>query len=378
MKSGEMIQAIVSSLMTGPQGDIFSDFHDQAYDAIMDKILLTRHGSMTVDPEMATAEDATMSDMAIYAYLTERAIYIRQNLAYEAAEYNPIENYSQIEQESTTTDIGARSGLDTHTDRAHTFSTEHQHGAQDQTNTHTREAFEFSIEHEHGAQDNTNTHTEDAHTFSIEHNIALKQTDTKTPEMITENYAENNIVTTVSQTQSTHETQAAPDDSDSYHSKEKQLDNPGTTTNTEQPYNRKTKTPLNTVEVKEYAHIDTDTERHLADEVTTDQYTTTLYTDTDTEKHDEDEVTTDRLTTTVYTDTVTEKHLEDEIHTDSRTQQAARDSVLRNLTRSGNIGVQTAAQMMLLDSSWWENNLWLRKMCLDIVNLICERTVCSL
>lgn len=368
----------MSALMTGPQSDIFSDFHDQAYDSIMDKILITRHGKMEVDPDMATADDSSMADMAIYAYLIERAIYIRQNLAYEAAEYNPIENYSQIENEEITVDIGEREHNDTHTDKAHTFSTEHEHGAQDQTNTHTREAFEVSFEHEHGAQDNTNTHTEEAHTFSIEHDIALKQTDTKTPEMITESYAENNIVTTVSQTQSTHETQVAPFDSDTYANKEKQLDNPGTTTNTEQPYNRKTKTPLNTVEVKEYAHLDTDTEKHLADEVTTDNYTTTLYTDTDTEKHENDEVTTDRLTTTLYSDTVTERHLADEVQTDKRTSEAAQDVTTRELTRSGNIGVQTAAQMMALDKDFWENNLWIRQMCLDIVNLICERTVAAL
>lgn len=373
-----MIQAIVASLMTGPQSDIFSDFHDQEYDAIMDKILLTRHGKMTVDEDMATADDSSMADMAIYAYLTERAIYIRQNLAYEAAEYNPIENYSQIEHEVTTVEIGEREHLNTHTDKAHTFSTEHEHGAQDQTNTHTKEAYEFSIEHEHGAQDNTNTHTEEAHTFSIEHDIVQHQTTTHTPQIITETYAENNIVTEVEQNPTTHLSQVVPFESSSLFDKEKVTDTPGKTTNTEKPYNRKNKTPDNTVTVTEMPHMDTDTEIHNDDEVTTDRLTTTLFTDTDTEKHDADEVTTDHLETTSYTDTVTEKHLADEIQTDKHQAEAAEDETTRDLTRSGNIGVQTAAQMMMLDSEWWKNNLWLRQMCLDIVNLICERTVCSL
>lgn len=373
-----MIQGIVAALMISPQSEIFSDFHDQAYDAIMDKILLTRHGKMTVDEDMATADDTSMADMAIYAYLTERAVFIRQNLAYEAAEYNPIENYSQSEHEEITNDIGARSGLDTHTDRAHNVTHEHIHGVQDYTNTHTVEAHEFSIDHLHDVQDYTNTHTEEAHDVEMRHDIAQHQTTTHTPQIITENYTEADVVSEVSQLASTHETQAAPDDSDSYHSKEKVTDTPGKTTNTEKPYNRKNKTPDNTVTVTETPHLDKDIEIHNEDEVTTDRMLTTQYTDTDTEKHDEDEVVTDRMLTTQYTDTVNEKHLADEIQTDARTQQAAQDETTRDLTRSGNIGVQTAAQMMALDKDFWENNLWLRQMCLDIVNLICERTVASL
>lgn len=373
-----MIQGIVAALMSGPQSDIFSDFHDQAYDAIMDKILLTRHGKMTVDEDMATADDSSMADMAIYAYLTERAIYIRQNLAYEAAEYNPIENYSQIEHEVTTVEIGEREHLDTHTDRAHTVTNEHIHGVQDYTNTHTVQPYEVSIDHLHDVQDYTNTHTEDAHTVEIQHDFVQHQTNTHTPQIITENYTEADVVSEVTQLQSTHETQAAPDDSDSYHSKEKVTDIPGKTTNTEKPYNRKNKTPDNTVTVTELAHLDKDKEIHSVDEVTTDRMLTTKYTDTDTEKHEEDEVVTDRMLTTQYTDTVNEKHLADEIQTDKHQAEAAEDETTRDLTRSGNIGVQTAAQMMALDKDFWENNLWLRQMCLDIAGLICERTVCSL
>lgn len=373
-----MIQGIVTALMTGPQGDIFSDFHDQAYDAIMDKILLTRHGKMTVDDDMATADDSSMAEMAIYAYMTERAIYIRQNLAYEAAEYNPIENYSQIEHEVTTVEIGEREHLDTHTDKPRTVTNEHIHGVQDYTNTHTVQPYEVSIDHLHDVQDYTNTHTEDAHTVEFQHDYVQHQTNTHTPQIITETYAENNIVTEVDQAPSTHLSQVVPFESSSLFDKEKVTDTPGKTTNTEKPYNRKNKTPDNTVTVTELAHLDKDKEIHSVDEVTTDRMLTTQYTDTDTEKHEEDEVITDRMLTTSYTDTVNEKHLTDEIHTDKHEAEAAEDETTRDLTRSGNIGVQTASQMMMLDSSWWENNLWLRKMCLDIVNLICERTVAAL
>lgn len=274
--------------MTGPQGDIFSDLHTAEYDAIMDKILITRHGLAPVDPDMATEEDSTYADMAIYAYLTERAIYIRQNLAYEEAEYNPIENYSQIEHETTDVTYGER--------------------------------------------DETDTHTDDAHEYSIEHDYQLHTQETHTPEIITESYTEADVVSEQTQLTSTTLNQAVPFESSDLFDMDKTSETPGKITNTEKPYNRKNKTPENTISVNDLAHKDTDT----------------------------------------Y------KHEEDEVHTDRHQTEEVTDGTVRDLTRSGNIGVQTAAQMMQLDSDFWKNNLWLRQLCLDIVNLICERTVLAL
>lgn len=178
-----MIQQIVASLMTGPQGDIFSDLHTAEYDAIMDKILITRHGLAPVDPDMATEEDSTYADMAIYAYLTERAIYIRQNLAYEEAEYNPIENYSQIEHETTDVTYGER--------------------------------------------DETDTHTDDAHEYSIEHDYQLHTQETHTPEIITESYTEADVVSEQTQLTSTTLNQAVPFESSDLFDMDKTSETPG-------------------------------------------------------------------------------------------------------------------------------------------------------
>ena len=88
-------------------------------------------------------------------------------------------------------------------------------------------------------------------------------------------------------------------------------------TNTEKPYNRKFKTPANTV---------TETESLEADKEDTQKIVDAAYIDQD----------------------------------------------VRDLTRSGNIGVQTAAQMLEMDEKFHWANRWMSKMVLEIVNLICE------
>lgn len=55
---------------------------------------------------------------------------------------------------------------------------------------------------------------------------------------------------------------------------------------------------------------------------------------------------------------------------DKRTQDAYDDHTKRVLDKSGNIGVQTAAQMMEMDRSFWEANKWLRYLAKDIAGLL--------
>lgn len=136
------------------------------------------------------------------------------------------------------------------------------------------------------------------------------------PQVITEQYTEAPIVSTTAQTQTTSEHKVAPFDSSTYHAESKDETNPGTITNTEQAYNRKFKTPQNTV---------TDTESLEANKV---------------EKHE----------------------FTDDAHKDKHT---------RTLEKTGNIGIQTAAQMMALDMDFWEKNLWITKMVQEIANLVC-------
>lgn len=55
---------------------------------------------------------------------------------------------------------------------------------------------------------------------------------------------------------------------------------------------------------------------------------------------------------------------------DKRVQDAYEDYTKRILDKSGNIGVQTAAQMMEMDRDFWEKNKWLRYLAKDIAGLL--------
>ena len=195
----------------------------------------------------------------------ERAPWIRQQLAYVDAEYNPIENYAGHESESIIEDSSIRNKATTYTINPYTFKRKRQN-----------------------------------------------------PEIITEQYAENDIKTETSQLKSTTENSVTTYDSDVAHDNTKTETTPGTITNTEKPYNRKVKTPQHEVVESEILEGN-----RITSEVTYDQP-----------------------------------------HQEVRT---------RTFDRNGHIGIQTAAQMMQLDSDWWRDNRWLSALALDIVNLICER-----
>ena len=249
-----------------PFADIFSDFLEK-YDQIIDNILLTRHGKKEVFNDML--EEIGNNPLYFYtiqAYLTERAPWIRQQMAYIEADYDPIENFIGYEKEEIEYDVKQRHNLRTDTEKPYEFK-----------------------------------HTKD------------------TPQIISEQYTEADVVTETSQQKTTTENSVAPFDSDTYHDNNKTETTPGKITNTEKPYSRKTKTPKITV------------------------------TDTDTLEDDKE-------FTVEFTD------------------DAHKDKTTREVNRHGNQGIQTAAQMMQLDSDWWKANRWLSTLALDIVNLICERT----
>lgn len=254
----------------------FSDFVSKGYAQCVDIILTTRHGKKILledqlehtDPEDPTT--MTWAYMTVSGYLFERAPWIRQQMAYIAAEYNPIENYSQHEEETIDYDRKKK------------------------TRDITNQEKPYS-----------------------------RQRSVSNPQVITEQYTEANIVSQVSQTATTVEQQTAPFESSSYFNQNKTTETPGTVTNTEQPYNRKFKTPANTV---------TETESLQAAKEVTQKIEDAAYIDQDT----------------------------------------------RELDRSGNIGVQTAAQMMAFDSEFWDKNRWLSKIAEDIVNLLCEEVIFAL
>lgn len=268
------ISGLVNSLCGGTGSEnAFDKLYSRGLPEFMDMILTTRHGKKILDPwqlQLIGEDQIPLAEFTVKAYLKERERYIAQQLAYFDAEYNPIENYSQVESETIDFDRKKK----------------------------TRD-----ITNQEKAYSRTKT--------------------TQNPQVITEQYAENNIINETEQAQSTVEQQTAPFESSSYFNQNKTTETPGKVTNTEKPYNRKFKTPEYTV---------TETES-LADPKE-----------------------------------VTQK-VED---------AAFIDQDRRELTRSGNIGVQTAAQMLEMDEKFHWHNRWMSKMVLEIVNLICEEVIFAL
>ena len=189
--------------------DVYTDFI-AAYGETIDVILVTHHGRKEIDDYYLEpwGETNLMYYYAIETYLVERAQWIRQHLAYNEADYDPIENFIAHEEETTTDTIAQHFTHKANTEKAY-------------TRIHTRQ----------------------------------------NPEVITEQYAEAEISTETTQLKSTTENYVAPDDSSTYHTDTKTETTPGKVTNTEKPYNRKFKTPQNIV---------TDTERLSADKIIED------------------------------------------------------------------------------------------------------------
>lgn len=253
--------------------DVMADFIDKGYASAVDIFLNTKHTKKILledqlehlDPEDETSD--IWAQLTVEGYLFERAPWIRQQMAYIEAEYDPLDNYNQVERE--------------------TLSMDRKRKQRDITNT--EEPYE-------------------------------RKRKIENPQIITEQYAEANIINETEQAQSTSEQQTAPFESSSYFNQNKTLENPGKITNTEKPYNRKFKTPAHDVDETEYL--------------------------------EEDKVVTQKIEDYAYI-----------------------DQDRRELTRKGNIGIRTTAEIFQIDSDYWNNNRWLTQMAEDIVNLLCEEVL---
>lgn len=308
-----LITDIVTDLKSGAYGDIFTDFSDKGLDTLMDSMIVSRFNSYELreDQELEFA-DGILADVSISSYLMEKAIYIRQQLAYEAAEYNPIENYSQLEHEETTFDGGARSESGTFTK-----------GQQQDTN-------------QYGAQTNTTDYgsrleIDTLGQRSTTNNIGARSTST----------VNGQRTTTTDIGARSRTTQSAPFESSQFYNEHKESD-------------------AAAQDVSVNASV-TDTSSAAA---ATD--TTTIGTVTDRFEHD---TYTDTQIVGTHNDTLTSGSRSD---ANSLSRSAFEDTTERTLTRSGNIGVQTAAQMMMLDREYWSSNTWIRGLVLGIVALTCD------
>ena len=274
-------------------------FHTAGLDAVVDGLLKHLHGKQIMDPDYV--EDHNSGYNVVSYYIREKSRYLGQVVSYFESEYNPIENYSQIESETIDT----------------TYGEVNQHG----TDTKAEDTYRHG---QHTDSDiypiYTDTMTTGQGGYDITQHTAKVQTQNTPPG-------------------NTRTQQNAPYEEDTYHNKEKITDTPtqGTQTveriasgsdggNDKTTFSQKVDTNQHGAHTDEHSYAQYDDIAHVGD--TEDSYS----------------------------------HISDE-----RT-----DSVTRDLTRSGNIGVQTAAQMMQLDEQFWWNFKPCTKMAREIAALLVE------
>lgn len=273
-------------------------FHEAGMDAALDTVIKSRQGKWEVDSDYV--EDPEDAIEAVGAYLIERSRYIGQVLEYFNAEYNPIENYSQHEEESIDT---------TYADRT-------DHG----TDTKAQDTFK------HGAHTDQQTYAQYTDTDTVGANGGYN---------VTTHIAKSKTTNTPGTTTTT--TEVAPYEDDDYSNREK-------TTVAQTPGN------------ETYEKLVT------GDDGGNDKVSYSARTDT--RQHGQH---TDQLAYAEYSDIA---HVGGTIDSYSHTIDGRMDSIDRELDRSGNIGVQTAAQMMTLDEAFWWSFKPLQKMAREIAALL--------
>jgi hypothetical protein len=275
------ITDMVDALKSGSYGAIFTDFSTRGLDIALDSILISRYTSFNIrESQLVEYASGILADLAANTILLEKAMYIRQQMAYQDAEYNPIENYSQIEHEDITNTVDNR------------------------RETVTRNKGQQIDTDEYGQQQDT-----------------LQQGQRST----TVNTGRRED--TMSIGARSHTTQTAPFESSTFYNKDKSQDAAATDSQVSSP--------------------------------AVDSTTLAAVSDTNTKSQ--------------HTDTHTSGQRSD---SDSITKNGYEDVTERNLTRSGNIGVQTAAQMMALDNDFWSKNNWLREIATEIIRVVCSCIDC--
>ena len=295
-------------------------FHEMGFDSVLDETIISRHGRQTIDEEYV--EDPTDANDAVRAYLMERSRYLYQIIEYYNAEYNPIENYSQIEHETVKTEIDEVNQHGTDTKAEDTFR-HGQHTDSDIYPTYTDSMINPTY---------TDTVTTGQGGYDITQHTAKVQTQNTPPG-------------------NTRTQQVAPFEEDIYHNKEKVTDTPTQGTQTVERIASGTDGGNDKTSFSQKV----DTNQHGAH---TDQITKGAH--------------TDQHTYAQYDDI---SHVGDTQDSYSHITDEREDNVTRDLTRSGNIGVQTAAQMMQLDEAFWWNFKPLQKLAREIAALLVEGVV---
>ena len=248
------------------------------------------------------------------AYLYSRWRYILQAMDYLASEYNPIENYSGNERETTTFDSD---------DKKRTITDDMD----------VRETQDDIPQHK-------TTQHYDAFTEYFDPKVSV---DTQTTDKQTN---------TVISDKQTSTTKNAPFESDTFHNKEQV-----TIEGQESDGGLKTETTISGEQPGGAIKVETKTElQDHAGAVSPDpRQKTERPTREDYEKTDP---YLDKHKQLAYKD---EHTIEDD---------SFRDVTTRILTKTGNIGVQTAAQMLAMDADFWDNFRWLDELAHDLAVIL--------
>lgn len=292
---------------------VFTEFLSGQYAQTVDQILAYKFGNR----ECLYSEDAIEDDEykpAVQAYLFSRWRYIAQSMEYLAAEYNPIENYSGHEEETTTTtaDDKKRTITDTMDER------EYQDDIPKHKTTHHYDTFEEFFD----PKVSVDTQTTDKQTNTV---ISDKQTST---------------------------TKNAPFESSDFFNKE-QVTIEGLQTGG----GLKTETTISGEQAGGAIKVETKTE--LQDHAGAASPDPRQKTERPTrEDYDETDDYIDKHKQLEYEDTHT---IEDDGY---------EDKVERILDKTGNIGVQTAAQMLAMDADFWDHFRWLDELAHELAVIL--------
>lgn len=289
----------VAGLISGYPEDVQETFARLITDKYLDtadKLLYTRYGERQL-----RSEDSIIINMEIMSYLILNAPYYKKCLDYIDAEYNPVENYSSVEDETIKTELDEVNNHGSQTKAEDTF----RHGAHTDQKTYAQY---------------TDTDTEGQGGYDVTTHTAKVKT-TSTPGTDTSTL------------------KVAPFESDSFHNKEQTT----------------------------ISHLEgTETVERLTSGNDNGNDKTSFSQKTDTHQHGQH---TDQEVYPTYDDI---SHVGDTQDSFENITDEREDNVTRHLTRAGNIGVMTAAQMMKEDKEFWKSFGWLSDMAHDVANLLTE------
>lgn len=292
---------------------VFTSFLSGQYASTIDQILAYKFGSRDCLYSDEAIEDDEYKP-AVQAYLYSRWRYIMQAMDYLESEYNPIENYAGDETEMITTDGGERSRSMT-------------------DNMGAREQRDVIPEHKR-----TLHYDNDTEYFDPKVSVDTQTTDKQTNTVISD--------------KQTSTTKNAPFESDTFHNKEQ------VTVEGEQPGGGlKTETTISGAQNGGALKVETKTE--LQDHAGASN--------PDPRQKKERISREDWVKDDDYTDVHRSIAYQD---SHNISDAAFRDQVYRILHKTGNIGVQTAAQMLAMDADFWDHFRWLDDIAHDLAVIL--------